>query len=236
MDSIYLSNAVQTPPEVPQDVATGYPTDGSATGGISATVPGAQWYHAVTMEIVNAIRAANLTPSRNNLGQLAQAIRAIAASSSPAGVVQFFAQRTVPVGWLLCDGRAVSRTDYARLFSAIGETYGRGNGSTTFNLPNLIGRFPQGAASGIGGVVAAGLPNISGRFWAARTGRGGQPETVATGAFVEDGRWDAQVRNGGDDDWGSIYRLDASRSSAIYGASSTVQPPAVKLLPCIKAW
>ncbi len=235
MESVYLSNAVQTAPEVPQDVAAGYPTDGSATGGISATVPGAQWYNAVTMEIVNAIRAAGISPARGDLTQLAQAIRAIATAASPTGAVQFFAQETAPAGWLVCDGRAVSRATYASLFAAIGETYGAGNGSSTFNLPNLIGRFPEGATTDVGQSVAAGLPNVSGKFWAARTGRGDLPGTVANGAFSEAGRWSAQVHNGANDDWGSVYELNASRSSAIYGRSSTVQPPAVRLLPCIKA-
>ena len=235
MESVYLSNAVQTAPEVPQDVAAGYPTDGSATGGISATVPGAQWYNAVTMEIVNAIRAAGISPARGDLTQLAQAIRAIATAASPTGAVQFFAQATAPAGWLVCDGRAVSRATYASLFAAIGETYGAGNGSSTFNLPNLIGRFPEGATTDVGQSVAAGLPNVSGKFWAARTGRGDLPGTVANGAFSEAGRWSAQVHNGANDDWGSVYELNASRSSAIYGRSSTVQPPAVRLLPCIKA-
>ena len=235
MDSVYLSNAVQTPPEAPQDVAAGYPTDGSATGGISATVPGAQWYNAITQEIVNAIRAASLTPDRNDLTQLAHAIRAIASASSPTGAIQFFALDAAPDGWLVCDGRAVSRTTYATLFAAVGERFGAGNGSTTFNLPNLIGRFIEGATTGIGQSIAAGLPNITGKFWAARTGRGDLPGTVANGAFSEDGRWSAQIHNGANDDWGSIYELNASRSSAIYGRSSTVQPPAVRLLPCIKA-
>jgi microcystin-dependent protein len=54
---------------------------------------------------------------------------------------------TAPNGWLLCDGSAVSRTTYARLFSAIGTKYGSGNGSTTFNLPNFKGRVPVGLDS-----------------------------------------------------------------------------------------
>jgi microcystin-dependent protein len=49
--------------------------------------------------------------------------------------------------WLLCDGTAVSRTTYADLFALIGTTYGTGNGSTTFNLPDLRGRVPIGAGN-----------------------------------------------------------------------------------------
>ena len=52
------------------------------------------------------------------------------------------------MGWLLCDGSAVSRTTYSTLFAAIGTTFGSGNGSTTFNLPDLRGRFALGVSSG----------------------------------------------------------------------------------------
>lgn len=55
-----------------------------------------------------------------------------------------------PAGWLLCDGSAVSRTTYATLYAAIGDTWGAGDGSTTFNLPDLRGRAPIGAGTGSG--------------------------------------------------------------------------------------
>lgn len=57
-------------------------------------------------------------------------------SGSKVGCIMAYAGNTAPTGWLLCDGSAISRTNYARLFSVIGTTYGSGNGSTTFNLPN----------------------------------------------------------------------------------------------------
>ncbi len=56
-----------------------------------------------------------------------------------------FAGSTAPSYWLICDGSAVSRTTYADLFAAIGTTYGTGDGSTTFNLPNFGGRTAIGA-------------------------------------------------------------------------------------------
>jgi microcystin-dependent protein len=62
----------------------------------------------------------------------------------PAGAVMPFAGSTAPNGWLLCYGQAVSRTAYPFLFAAIGTTYGTGDGSTTFNLPDLRGRVPAG--------------------------------------------------------------------------------------------
>lgn len=58
----------------------------------------------------------------------------------PAGTVTAYGAATAPSGWLLCDGSQVSRTTYARLFAVIGTTYGAGNGTTTFTLPNLRGR------------------------------------------------------------------------------------------------
>lgn len=60
---------------------------------------------------------------------------------TPAGEVSAFARTTAPDGWIVCDGATVSRTTYARLFAAIGTTFGAGNGSTTFRLPDLRGEF-----------------------------------------------------------------------------------------------
>ena len=76
----------------------------------------------------------------NNMNEIKQVVNA----NAPAGVISMYAGSTAPSGWLICDGRAVSRTTYSRLFSAIGTTYGAGNGSTTFNLPNFKGRVPVG--------------------------------------------------------------------------------------------
>ncbi|HWO52299.1 MAG TPA: tail fiber protein [Ornithinibacter sp.] len=61
-----------------------------------------------------------------------------------AGLISPFAGGVVPNGWLLCTGNAVPRASYPELFTAIGTTYGAGDGSTTFNLPNLVGRAPFG--------------------------------------------------------------------------------------------
>jgi microcystin-dependent protein len=62
----------------------------------------------------------------------------------PIGSVTMYAGFPAPNGsWALCDGSAVSRTTYATLFGVIGTTYGPGDGSTTFNLPNLVGKFAK---------------------------------------------------------------------------------------------
>lgn len=65
----------------------------------------------------------------------------------PTGSVIPFAGKTAPTGWLMCQGQAVSRTTYAQLFSVIGTTFGSGDGSTTFNLPDLRGRVAVGVDS-----------------------------------------------------------------------------------------
>jgi len=67
-----------------------------------------------------------------------------------AGDVAFFAMNTAPTGWLKANGAAVSRTTYADLFDAIGTTFGSGDGSTTFDLPDLRGEFPRGWDDGRG--------------------------------------------------------------------------------------
>ena len=66
------------------------------------------------------------------------------------GAVQFFASTSAPSGWLKANGAAVSRTTYAALFSAIGVTFGAGDGTTTFNLPDLRGEFLRGYDDGRG--------------------------------------------------------------------------------------
>ena len=71
----------------------------------------------------------------------------IARALTPTGAVLAYAGATIPAGFLLCDGRAVSRTTYAALFGVIGTTYGSGDGTTTFNLPDLRGRVPVGVDS-----------------------------------------------------------------------------------------
>jgi phage-related tail fiber protein len=68
----------------------------------------------------------------------------------PPGMVSFFGNSSAPDGWLPCNGAAVSRTTYSDLFSIIGTTYGSGNGSSTFNVPDLRGEFIRGWDGGRG--------------------------------------------------------------------------------------
>ncbi len=68
----------------------------------------------------------------------------------PPGSVVAYIASSAPGGWLLCDGSAISRTTYSILFGIIGTTYGSGDGSTTFTLPDMRGRVPVGYGSGAG--------------------------------------------------------------------------------------
>ena len=146
----------------------------------------------------------------------------------PPGTIIHYAGRTVPSGWLICNGANVSRTDYAALFAAIGTIYGAGNGSTTFGLPNLNGRFFEGTTytGSVGTYHSAGLPNITGEFTAV------EEMNTVTGAFcvIKNG----QASKSGNHYSGQRINLEASRSAAIFGTTSTVQPPSIALLPCIK--
>lgn len=142
------------------------------------------------------------------------------------GTVIAFTSGTAPEGYVFCNGAEISRETYSALFSVIGTTFGAGNGSTTFNVPDLRGRFIQGkAASGekIGLKKEAGLPNITGT---ADVTQGASRNYNATGAFY-------QTNNGNGGNWDTAanckLNLDASRSSSVYGKSSTVQPPAIAL-------
>lgn len=78
---------------------------------------------------------------------LAKLVTAVQQALLPAGAVQAFAMNSAPAGWLAADGSNVNRTTYAALFAAIGTTYGAGDGSTTFALPDLRGIFVRGSGS-----------------------------------------------------------------------------------------
>lgn len=150
------------------------------------------------------------------------------------GMVLPFAGKRPPSGWLKCDGSAISRVRYAELFAAIGQIYGGGDGSTTFNLPNLQdGRVPVGMSGDYVGQSTNGtLPNITGSI----AGAGGGNYS-ASGAFTS-----SPSNSQG---WGNAsgtnsfnFSFNASRSSSIYGygwfGGEKVIPASVGMTYCIK--
>lgn len=149
----------------------------------------------------------------------------------------------LPAGYVKANGATVQRADYPRLVALV-DTYslwtddvaanaglfGRGDGSGTMVLPNWTDRMMQLAGDGAGVSVAAGLPNITGElvYW-------GGTEFFGSGAFVGSGKSDQWGLGGPVTDKDNNSALfDASRSNPIYGASATVQPPAIKLIPVIR--
>jgi hypothetical protein len=86
---------------------------------------------------------------------------ALGQNAIPSGMVSALAAPNVPLGWFICDGSAVSRSTFSSLFAAIGTTWGAGDGSTTFNLPDLKNRFLVGDGTLSLGNMAGNVP-ISG--------------------------------------------------------------------------
>lgn len=152
------------------------------------------------------------------------------------GTIFAYAGDKVLPGTLLCNGAAVSRTTYAALFSVIGTKYGSGDGSTTFNIPNLIDRFIQ-YSSTAGTVKDAGLPNITGRVGVLIRTSLHMPIDDMVGAFYGNGVTGQGVTSSlASEKIGDSTRIlfDASKANSVYGKSTTVQPPALTMLPLIK--
>ena len=109
------------------------------TGAANAQLTDAfnQWFEGIKGQLSE--------DAAGNLQNQIDAHTGDAAIHAMTGSIQLWAGRTQPAGWLLCNGQAVSRTTYANLFSVLGTAYGQGDGSTTFNVPDVTGRVPVGA-------------------------------------------------------------------------------------------
>ena len=156
------------------------------------------------------------------------------------GFIKTFAGTTPPEGTLLCDGSAVSRDTYSELFDVIGTTWGEGDGSTTFNLPDLRGRWMMGAdeTHAVGSYITEGVPEITGNF-NTLTGTGAWLIRTALGAFRKtdnentSGELDSELQSVQNTHRTNSVYFSASASNAIYGAQSHVTPASVAVLPCI---
>lgn len=156
------------------------------------------------------------------------------------GILPFAGNGAVPAGYLLCDGAAVSRTMYSDLFSVIGTTYGAGDGSTTFNLPDLTDKFIEGHTTA-GTSKNAGLPNITGEIESSEKENQfpviDDSDATLAGAFYVK-KVETRRRKDSSFIGTNIYvsnlGFDASKSNAIYGASDTVQPPSLTCRYVIK--
>lgn len=149
------------------------------------------------------------------------------------GTVQSFAMSTAPAGWLKCNGAAVSRTTYAALFAAIGTTFGAGDGSTTFNLPELRGEFVRGLDDGRGIDTGRAIGSAQGQSitdhqhlqaFGPLNGDGGRYGKVATG--INATQYSLTAGPNG----------DANYTSGVQGPTTGAEnrPRNVAMLYCIK--
>lgn len=153
-----------------------------------------------------------------------------AAAAVPSGTVIVFAGTSTPTDYLLCDGSAVSRATYSTLFGVVGTTYGSGDGSSTFNVPDLRGRAPFGKDD-MGGSAASRITNaISGITGTAVGSAGGSQSltahthtysTVATGTQ-------------GADPGGNVAAGGTTTTSSTGAGASQNMPPAIIMLYVIK--
>lgn len=132
-----------TPEDIPADTVTktlhvpnGEPWDAIVTGAL---------YELTLAENFQQIGA--LTPEEVS-GRFLLMWEEYIMGFSVVGGIMMWPTSAAPPNWLICDGQAVDRATYAGLFALIGTTYGVGNGTTTFNLPNLKSRFPVGVDAG----------------------------------------------------------------------------------------
>ncbi len=140
----------------------------------------------------------------------------------PTGTIIISQAPAIPTGFLLCDGSEIKIEEYEDLYEVIGTKYGQSD-STTFCIPNLSGRTVWGISKNgtLGNYLAAGLPNITGGYqhdgW---SGYGYYGAVTANTGRPYTGTGQGGTTNNG-------FKFDASRSSSIYGKSTTVQPPAM---------
>lgn len=206
---------------------------GTSAGAKDPTTAGASYWVAPKIPTAGASENSNVAASTAFVkAAISSAVASAVSAAVPTGSIVYYGKSAVPSGWIICNGAAVSRTTYAALFGVIGTTFGAGNGSSTFNVPNLIDRFPQGNATP-GTVKNAGLPNITGSLDDVRgylwDGESGAFYPTHNSSVVLNA---VQISDTSDGVWKTNF--DASRSSSIYGNSNTVQPPALTLVPCIR--
>jgi microcystin-dependent protein len=141
---------------------TGATTITGALSGSTATFSGA--ISSISPTFTGTPTAPTATAGTNTT-QIATTAFVLANGVPPTGVINMWGTGTAPSGWLLCAGAAVNRTTYAALFAVIGTTFGVGDGSTTFNLPDYTNRMPYGTSVGATGgsatttLITANLPS-----------------------------------------------------------------------------
>lgn len=142
--------------------------------------------------------------------------------SAPPGKIAPFGQTAAPVGWLVCDGSAVSRTTYGALFNAIGTTWGVGDGATTFNLPDCRGEFLRGNDQGRGVDAGRAVGTAQAHAFAAHT------HGIRTNAEGGSGGITGNVR----DNFNGVGPVGGQGTESAGGTET--RPRNVSVLYCIK--
>ena len=167
--------------------------------------------------------AVNFAQLKSQISELKTALLANVNSSAKIGDIKMSVLSSNHDNWLLCNGQEVNRADYPDLFKVIGISFGSGNGTTTFNVPDYRGKFIRGlggdSASDIYTTQAEGLPNITGSFQV----KSGASASDWAGSFFA-GESITADQYGGTFGRTNVTQFSAQKSSAIYGASSHVTP------------
>ena len=182
-----------------------------------------------TVTSTSVIQAATANAVKIAYDKAVAAEAAVADALSVGALLPSFASSMV--GYLLCNGAAVSRTTYTDLFAILGTTFGTGDGSTTFNLPDFRDKTLWGANGNLKSILDAGLPNFSGSFWAYTVG---WSNASGTGPFYNLGAKGTPGNRGGEGGNACTWGFDPARVSSVYGKSTTVQPPAIAVNIFIK--
>ncbi len=142
------------------------------------------------------IIGAGLTPNNTDQNQLLLGINAFFNKFVPIGNVIIWPCSVALDGWMFCDASAISRSDYSILYSRIGTTWGAGNGSTTFNIPDFREASPYGAGSRSSGVTTHDVKNV-GIFADDRIENHSHPMPRNTGSNNEQEAWNISRLAGG---------------------------------------
>lgn len=146
-DAQTLTNKTLTTPAIADPTITGTASVAAlhATGAVTAdSTVHATGNISTDGDVSAATATLGAAAVSGALSAATATVAGVAGGLVPVGAVLPFAGAAAPSGWFLCDGSAVSRTTYAALFAALGTAYGAGDGSTTFNLPDLRDNFPVG--------------------------------------------------------------------------------------------
>lgn len=204
---------------------TGTPTAPTASKGTSTT------QLATTAFVATAVAAKTfpvdtaMSTTSTNAVQNKVITAALNTTGYQVGDLRLYAGSDVPDGWFRCDGSTIANMskNYPKLYAILG----------TNVLPNYTGRYPVGSSSQINGLIDAGLPNITGKFTAYEFCGYHNSQYYTEGALYVTGEYKyagSQNHSG----YSAMLALDASRSSEIYGKSTSVTPPSVRCAVLIK--